>query len=75
MKLKKNPLLEDHGPLYKIIYYVGPYLLIILFILMWNNVASKGNNLLPTPLATLKRLIVVWSTKISKKPMIYHVGI
>lgn len=75
MKLKKNPLLEDHSFLYKLIYYIGPYLLIILFIFMWNNVASKGNNLLPTPWETLERLIAVWSTNISKKPMIYHVGI
>lgn len=75
MKLKKNPLLEEHGTFYKIAYYIGPYLLIVAFLLLWNQVASSGTTMLPTPYESLKRLITIWSGDVAKHPMIYHVGI
>lgn len=70
MKIKKNPLLEEKSTAYKIFYYIGPYLLIIGFLLLWQQV-----KLLPTPYETLKRLVVIWTGNVAKHPMIYHVGI
>ena len=74
-KTKTNPLLEDRSALYKIVYYIGPYVLIALFLLLWQNVAATGKTLLPTPGAALKRMVTVWSGNVAKHPMIYHVGI
>ena len=42
MKLKTNPLLEDHGPVYKFFYYAGPVMLIAAFLLLWNSVSAVG---------------------------------
>lgn len=75
MKKNTNPLLENKNALYKAIYYTGPYLLIIGFVLLWHNVAAGGNTLLPTPAAALKRMITVWSGDVAKHPMIYHVWV
>ena len=75
MKMKKNPLLEEKSTLYKIVYYIGPYLLIAAFLLLWNSVASTGKTLLPAPVETLKRLVTIWSGNVAKHPMIYHVWI
>lgn len=75
MKTKKNPLLEDRSNLYKIAYYIGPYLLIVAFLLLWNNVSSRGNTMLPTPGEALRRLITIWSGNVAKRPMIYHVWV
>ena len=75
MKLKANPLLSGHNIVYKVAYYIGPYVLIIIFIVLWHLLASTGKTLLPTPLASAERMVVVWSGKIAKHPMIYHVMI
>lgn len=75
MKLKTNPLLEDRSLLYKLFYYTCPVYMIIGFLLLWQWVAVTGDTILPTPGETLERLMVVWSSTIAKKPMIYHVWI
>lgn len=75
MKMKKNPLLEDRSVLYKAAYYVGPYLLIAAFLLLWHSVASTGKTMLPTPYAALRRLVTIWLGDVAKHPMIYHVWI
>lgn len=75
MKTTKNPWLEERGALYKLFYYLGPCLLIIAFLLLWQGIASGGKTTLPTPAAALERLVTIWSGDIAKHPMIYHVGI
>lgn len=75
MKTKKNPLLENRSALYKTIYYIGPYLLIAAFLLLWQNVSAAGTTQLPSPYASLRRLITIWSGNVAKHPMIYHVWI
>ena len=40
MKTTKNPWLEERGALYKLFYYLGPCLLIIAFLLLWQGIAS-----------------------------------
>ena len=75
MKLKTNPLLEDHGPVYKFFYYAGPVMLIAAFLLLWNSVSAAGKVMLPSPLEALERMITIWSGNVAKHPMIYHVGI
>ncbi len=72
---RTNPLLEDRSVLYKIAYYTGPYILIVLFLLLWNSVSASGRSILPSPYQTLMRLITVWSGNVAKHPMIYHVWI
>ena len=42
MKTTKNPWLEERGALYKLFYYLGPCLLIIAFLLLWQGIASGG---------------------------------
>lgn len=74
-KNNTNPLMEDRSVFYRIAYYIGPLLLLAAFILLWQHVATTGKTLLPTPGATLKRLITVWSGNVAKHPMIYHVWI
>ncbi len=74
-KKSTNPLMEDHGILYRIAYYIGPVVLLITFVLLWQHVASNGKTLLPTPGAALKRMITIWSGNVAKHPMIYHVWI
>ncbi|MEI3362106.1 MAG: ABC transporter permease subunit [Oscillospiraceae bacterium] len=74
MKTTKNPWLEERGALYKLFYYLGPCLLIIAFLLLWQGIASGGKTMLPTPAAALERLVTIWSGDIAKHPMIYHVG-
>ena len=62
MKMKAtNPLLENKSSLYKIVYYIGPYALIIGFFLLWNAAASSEKSLLPTPVEAFNRLITIWS--------------
>ncbi|MBO5667169.1 MAG: ABC transporter permease [Firmicutes bacterium] len=75
MKLKANPLLENRSPVYKFFYYVGPVLLIVAFILGWNSISAAGNVMLPSPGEALERMITIWSGKVAKHPMTYHVGI
>ena len=75
MKLKTNPLLEDHGPVYKFFYSAGPVMLIAAFLLLWNSVSAAGKVMLPSPLEALERMITIWSGNVAKHPMIYHVGI
>ncbi len=75
MKIKKNPLLEEQSVLYKTVYYIGPYLLIAAFIIMWHTVATTGKTLLPTPYAALKRMVTIWTGDVAKHPMIYHVWV
>lgn len=75
MNLKKNPLLEGRSLVYRIAYYIGPYLLIAVFLLLWNQAAASGKTLLPSPYETLKRLVLIWSGNVAKHPMIYHVWI
>ncbi len=72
---KNNPLLENHGRAYRFFYYTGPYLLIIAFLLLWNYVASSESSMLPTPWESLQRMITIWSGKVAKHTMLYHVGI
>ena len=47
MKTTKNPWLEERGALYKLFYYLGPCLLIIAFLLLWQGIASGGKTMLP----------------------------
>ncbi len=74
-KKNTNPLLENHGILYRVAYYIGPLLLLVAFVMLWQSVSTTGKTLLPTPGAALKRLITIWSGKVAKHPMIYHVWI
>lgn len=73
--MKENYLLKTRNWLKRIAYYLSPSLLIIVFVLFWHMFAVSGRTLLPTPFATLERLVVVWSSTIAKVPMIVHVGI
>lgn len=75
MKLKENPQLEGRSGLYKFLYYVGPVLLIVGFLLLWNSVSVAGKVRLPSPAQALERMITIWSGNVAKHPMIYHVGI
>ena len=75
MKLKENPQLEGRSSLYKFLYYAGPVLLIVGFLLLWNSVSSAGKVRLPSPAQALERMITIWSGDVAKHPMIYHVGI
>ena len=75
MKLKENPQLEGRSGLYKFLYYVGPVLLIVGFLLLWNSVSAAGKVRLPSPAQALERMITIWSGNVAKHPMIYHVGI
>lgn len=67
--------MEDTSVLYRVFYYIGPYVLIAAFILLWQTAASTGKTLLPSPGAALNRLITIWSGKVAKHPMIYHVWV
>lgn len=71
----KNTLLEEHGVLYKVLYYTGPYLLIIGFVLLWQSAGASGKTMLPTPYEALERLVTIWSGDVAKHPMIYHVWV
>ena len=75
MKMKKNPLLECRSALYKVAYYIGPYLLIALFLLLWGSVSAGGKTMLPSPAEALRRLVTIWSGNVAKHPMIYHVWV
>ncbi|MGI5936144.1 MAG: ABC transporter permease [Oscillospiraceae bacterium] len=75
MKLKNNPQLENRGFVYKFFYYVGPVLLLVAFVLLWNNVSASGRTNLPSPAAALRRMITIWSGDVAKHPMIFHVWI
>ena len=73
--MKNNPLLQNKSPGYKIIYYLAPSFVLIVFVLLWHMAATGGRILLPTPFATLKRLITIWNSNIAKEPMIVHVWV
>ena len=75
MKLKENPQLEGRSALYKFLYYAGPVLLIVGFLLLWNSVSAAGKVRLPSPAEAMERMITIWSGNVAKHPMIYHVGI
>lgn len=75
MKLKTNTLLEGKSALYKTVYYIGPYLLILAFLLLWQSLSASGKTLLPSPLEALHRLVVIWSGDVAKHPMTYHVWV
>lgn len=75
VKKSRNPLLEGKGPLYRILWYAAPYLMLFAFLLGWEWVSTRGTVVFPTPVSTLKRLVTVWGTRIAKKPMIYHVWV
>ena len=72
---KRQKALEGRSGVYKLFYYIGPWLLIAAFLLLWQAVASTGRTLLPTPGEALSRLVTVWSGDVAKHPMIYHVWI
>ena len=73
MKNEKNPLLKNKSVPFLIFYYVAPYIALVLFVLLWQSVATSGRTMLPTPMETMRRLVTVWSSKIAKQPMIFHV--
>ena len=75
MKLKENPQLEGRSALYKFLYYAGPVLLIVGFLLLWNSVSAAGKVRLPSPAEAMERMVTIWSGNVAKHPMIYHVGI
>lgn len=75
MKKNVNPLLEGRSLLYKVVYYLSPSFLLVAFVVLWHLVAVSGSTVLPTPVESLKRLLVIWSSTIAKKPMIYHVWV
>jgi len=73
--MANNPLLQNRSTGYKILYYIAPSFVLIVFVLLWHMVATGEKILLPTPFATLKRLVTIWSSIIAKEPMIVHVGV
>ena len=75
MKIKKNPLTEEQSILYRTVYYIGPYLLVAAFVLLWHTVATTGKTLLPAPYDALKRMVTIWTGDVAKHPMVYHVWV
>jgi ABC-type nitrate/sulfonate/bicarbonate transport system permease component len=73
--MKPNPQLQGKSPLYLLGYYLSPTLGLMLFVGLWHLAATSGKTLLPTPFAALTRFVTVWSSIISKVPMIVHVGV
>lgn len=70
---RKNILLQNKSRTYIVLYYLSPFIMLAVFVLLW-QVMSGIQKFLPSPLDTLRRLVVIWSGPVAKQPMIVHVG-
>lgn len=73
--MRNNPLFKKKSIVSRVFYYISPYIALIAFVILWQMVSTSGKTLLPTPYQTIKRLVTVWTSTISKQPMIVHVAV
>ena len=73
--MKNNLLIQNKSLGYKILHYLSPSFVLIAFMLLWHMTAVGGETMLPTPVATLRRLATIWTSIIAREPMIVHVWV
>lgn len=71
--MKKD--LKQRSVIYKICYYVFPFISIIAFLLGWLIISNNPGSLLPSPVEVFNRLIKVFMGPVAKKPMLEHIGV